>query len=408
MIKMKYIDLFEKVMEAKERISPYIHETPIEISSTFSKKAGTNIFLKLENFQKTGSFKVRGAFNKLLTLTPDERSKGVIAVSAGNHAQGVAYASASLGIKSTIIMPETAPVSKYLATRAYGANVILHGKFLHEGVEKANEIMKSTGSVFIHPYDDVNVIMGQGTLGLELLSVSPDVVVVPIGGGGLISGVSIAIKAKFPNAKIIGVQTTASPSMKISKESGKLVSIEPSFSVADGILVKNPSSLTFDIISELVDDIVLVDDEEISESIFLLAERSKVIAEGAGAAPLAAILNGKVRIPSSKSKVISVISGGNIDMSLFVNIIGKILYISKRVVKIKVIVPDKPGYLNKVLSNVVKVRGNIIDIVHDRVSSDVPPGYTKIYVTFEVPSKENINSFISEMSSQGIETKFVD
>lgn len=408
MINMKYLELFDKIIDAKQRVSPYIHETPIEFSSTFSKKTGSNVFLKLENFQKTGSFKVRGAFNKLLSMSPSERAKGVIAVSAGNHAQGVAYASSTLGVKSTIIMPETAPISKYLATRSYGANVILHGKFLHEGVEKANEIMRTTGSIFIHPYDDINVITGQGTLGLELLSVSPDIVVVPIGGGGLISGISIALKAKNPNIKIIGVQTTASPSMRISKESGKLISVEPSFSVADGILVKTPSTLTFDIINELVDDIVLVDDEEISESIFLLAERSKVMVEGAGAASLAAILNDKIRIPSANSKVVSIISGGNIDMSLFVNIIEKMLYISKRVVKIKVIVPDKPGYLNKILSNVVKVRGNIIDIVHDRISSDVPPGFTKIYITFEVPSRENINSFVNEMVSEGIETKFVE
>ncbi|MCY0850155.1 threonine ammonia-lyase [Sulfuracidifex metallicus] len=405
---MKYVDLFEKVREAKERISPYIHETPVEYSTTFSKRSGSDVFLKLENFQKTGSFKVRGAFNKLLSMMPKDRSKGVIAVSAGNHAQGVAYASSTLGIKSTIIMPETAPISKYLATRSYGANVILYGRFLHEGIEKANEIMRNTGSIFIHPYDDINVILGQGTLGLELLSLSPDVVVVPIGGGGLISGISIALKAKIPNVKIIGVQTTASPSMKISKESGKLISVEPSFSVADGILVKNPSSLTFDIINELVDDIVLVSDEEISETIFLLAERSKVLVEGAGAASLAAIINNKISLPLNKSKVVSIISGGNIDMSLFTNIIGKMLYISKRVVKIKVIVPDKPGYLNRILSNVVKVRGNIIDIVHDRVSSDVPPGFTKIYVTFEVPSKENLNSFINDMNNEGIETKFVE
>ncbi|MUN28641.1 threonine ammonia-lyase [Sulfuracidifex metallicus] len=405
---MKYVDLFEKVREAKERISPYIHETPVEYSTTFSRRSGSDVFLKLENFQKTGSFKVRGAFNKLLSMMPKDRSKGVIAVSAGNHAQGVAYASSTLGIKSTIIMPETAPISKYLATRSYGANVILYGRFLHEGIEKANEIMRNTGSIFIHPYDDINVILGQATLGLELLSLSPDVVVVPIGGGGLISGISIALKAKLPNVKIIGVQTTASPSMKISKESGKLISVEPSFSVADGILVKNPSSLTFDIINELVDDIVLVNDEEISETIFLLAERSKVLVEGAGAASLAAIINNKISLPLNKSKVVSIISGGNIDMSLFTNIIGKMLYISKRVVKIKVIVPDKPGYLNRILSNVVKVRGNIIDIVHDRVSSDVPPGFTKIYVTFEVPSKENLNSFINDMNNEGIETKFVE
>jgi threonine dehydratase len=405
---MKYIDLFEKVREAKERISPYIHETPVEYSTTFSRRSGSDVFLKLENFQKTGSFKVRGAFNKLLSMMPKDRSKGVIAVSAGNHAQGVAYASSTLGIKSTIIMPETAPISKYLATRSYGANVILYGRFLHEGIEKANEIMRNTGSIFIHPYDDINVILGQATLGLELLSLSPDAVVVPIGGGGLISGISIALKAKLPNVKIIGVQTTASPSMKISKESGKLISVEPSFSVADGILVKSPSSLTFDIINELVDDIVLVSDEEISETVFLLAERSKVLVEGAGAASLAAIINNKISLPLNKSKVVSIISGGNIDMSLFTNIIGKMLYISKRVVKIKVIVPDKPGYLNRILSNVVKVRGNIIDIVHDRVSSDVPPGFTKIYITFEVPSKENLNSFINDMNNEGIETKFVE
>lgn len=404
---MNYLNYFDNIVKLKERISPYIHETPTDFSSTFSRMVGGNVFLKMENLQKTGSFKVRGAFSKLLNLTDEEKKRGVIAVSAGNHAQGVAYAASILGINSTIVMPETAPVSKYLATKNYGASVILHGSYLHESMKKAEELIREKNLVLVHPYDDINVILGQGTVGLELLSLAPDYVVVPVGGGGLISGISIVMKAKNKNIKIIGVQSSASPSLKSSKDLGRLVEIDPSYSIADGILVKSPSSITFDIINNLVDDIVLVDDEEIAESIALLLERNKTVAEGAAAASLAALLSSKIKIRNNQ-KAVAILSGGNIDISLLARIAEKYLYKSKRIVKVKVIVPDKPGYLNKVLTNVAKIRGNIIDVVHDRISSDVKPGYTKIYVMFEIATTEAISMLLLDLAKEGIEAKIID
>lgn len=404
---MSYTRYFDEIVKIQDRIRQYIHETPLDYSKTFSNMSGAQVYLKLENFQKTGSFKVRGAFSKLTNLNHEEKKKGVIAVSAGNHAQGVAYAAKILGINATIVMPETAPISKYQATKSYGAQVLLYGKFLHESMRKAEEIIANEGKVLIHPYGDINVILGQGTLGLELLSHNPDVVVVPIGGGGLISGVSIALKAKNPKIKVIGVQSSASPSLKVSKDLHRLVELEPSFSIADGILVKSPSDITFSVIEELVDDIVLVDDEEIANAIVYLLERNKTLVEGAGAASLAALLSGKVKV-SFNDKVIPILSGGNIDLSVLSKIIDKMLFKNKRIVKVKVTVPDKPGYLNKVLSRVAQIRGNVIDVIHDRVSSDVKPGYTKIYVMFEVPSGEALSDFMYNLAIDGIEAKLVE
>ena len=393
---------FEKILETKNLISKYIHETPLDFSTTFSNMTGYKVYLKLENLQKTGSFKVRGAFSKLTRLVNEGRVKsGVIAVSAGNHAQGVAYAARTLGVSAVIVMPELAPVSKYLATRSYGAEVIQYGKFLHESMKKAEELIRERGLTLIHPYGDIEVIWGQGTLGLELPAQDLDAVVVPVGGGGLISGVALAVKARNPNVKVIGVQSVASPSLKVSKSLRRLVEIEPSFSIADGILVKSPSELTFQFIDEFVDDIVLVDDFEISNAIYLLLERNKTVVEGAGAASLAAVLSGKLNLERGR-KVAVVLSGGNIDMPLLAQIIEKVLYHAHRVVKVKVIVPDKPGYLNTILSEVAMIRGNVIEVVHDRISSDVPPGYTKIYITFEVSSPEVLETLFTRLTSKGI------
>ncbi|QKQ99853.1 threonine ammonia-lyase [Metallosphaera tengchongensis] len=403
---MEIKQIQQNIRKTRELISPYIHETPVDHSTTFSRMTGSQVFLKLENLQKTGSFKVRGAFSKILNMKQEEREKGVIAVSAGNHAQGVAYASMSLNIRSVIVMPETAPVSKYRATKGYGAEVILYGRYIHESMKKAEELIRERNLTLVHPYDDPYVIAGQGTLGLEIAKEKPDVVVVPIGGGGLISGISLALKEVSNNIKVIGVQSYASPSLKISKDLGRLTEIEPSYSIADGILVKSPSNLTFDIISNYVDDIVLVDDDEIASALVLLMERNKAVVEPAGASSLAALLSGKVNIRDKK--VMVVLSGGNIDMSLLARIIDKTLYKSKRIVKARVIVPDKPGYLNRVLSHIAQIRGNIIDVIHDRVSSDVLPGYTKIYVMFEVAEQEVLGKFIVDLQNENIEVKLVE
>ncbi|MCQ4367260.1 MAG: pyridoxal-phosphate dependent enzyme, partial [Sulfolobales archaeon] len=253
MVSFNTQEFYKKVLETKELISSYIHNTPFDFSTTFSNWTGYKVYLKLENLQKTGSFKVRGAFSRLIRLSEEEKRRGVIAVSAGNHAQGVAYAASKLGIRSVIVMPESAPISKYLATKSYGAQVILYGQYLHQSMEKAQELIREMGLVLVHPYADKEVIWGQGTIGLELPVENLDAIVVPVGGGGLISGIAIAAKSRNPNVKIIGVQSAASPSFKVSKSLGRLVEIEPSFSIADGILVKSPSELTFSIINELVD-----------------------------------------------------------------------------------------------------------------------------------------------------------
>jgi threonine dehydratase len=407
MVRFDINEFFKKILETKQLISGFIHETPFDYSTTFSNKTGYKVYLKMENLQKTGSFKVRGAFSRIIRLSEQEKKKGVIAVSAGNHAQGVAYAASRLGIKSVIVMPETAPISKYLATKSYGAQVIQYGHYLHESMEKAQEIIREEGLTLIHPYADPEVIWGQGTLGLELPVQDLNAIVVPIGGGGLISGIAIAAKARNPNVKIIGVQSVSSPSFKVSKSLGRLVEVEPSFSIADGILVKSPSELTFEIVNSLVDDIVLVDDFEIAEAMYLLLERAKALVEGAGAASLAAVLKGEVKL-NPGSKVAVVLSGGNVDTSLLSRIIEKVLYQTRRVVKVKVIVPDKPGYLNKILSQVAAIKGNVVEVVHDRISSDVPPGYTKIYVTFEVPETSYLEEFFNRILSQGIEASIVD
>ncbi|BBD71682.1 threonine ammonia-lyase [Sulfodiicoccus acidiphilus] len=398
--------LYTKVLRAKERVAPYVHETPLDYSKTFSDATGSELYLKLENLQKTGSFKVRGAFNKLLTMDEKARERGVVAVSAGNHAQGVAFAARSLNVKSVIVMPETAPASKYLATKGYGAEVVLYGKYIHESMKKAEEIIMKSGATLVHPYDDVEIVVGQGTLGLELVRVMPEIVVVPIGGGGLISGITIALKARNPAIKVVGVQSSASPSMKVSKELGTLTEVEPSFSIADGILVKSPSHLTFSVIKELVDEIVVVEDEEIAEAMFLLLERNKTLAEGAGAASLAALLSEKVKVRGKR--VVAVISGGNVDLTLLTNIVENVLHRMRRVVRIKLKVPDKPGYLNRILSYVAEVRGNVIDVVHDRMSAEVRPGYTLIYVTFELANPQIVRQFLSNLLKEGIEAKVME
>ncbi|BCU67302.1 threonine ammonia-lyase [Sulfolobales archaeon HS-7] len=405
MLNRSYSELFEDLKKSRDRIIDFIHVTPTDYSNTLSRICQGEVYLKLENLQKTGSFKVRGAFNKMLTLLP-QKNKGVIAVSAGNHAQGVAYAANKLKIKSVIVMPENAPISKYLATREYGAEVVLYGNYIHESMKKAEELMSAYGYTLVHPYDDIDVVLGQGTISFEIAELRPDVVLVPIGGGGLISGISIGLRNLLPSVKIIGVQSKASPSLAMSKKTGKLTEVQPSFSIADGILVKTPSEITFEVIKDLVDDVVTVDDEEISEAITLLLERAKTLAEGAGAASVAPLISGRVDVKGKK--VISLISGGNIDLSLLSNVIAHVRHKHKQIVRVKVVVPDKPGYLNRILGYVADVKGNVIEVQHDRISAEVSPGFTNVYVTFELIFQEALFSFMSKLKSEGLDVKVID
>lgn len=395
----------ERIKEARALLNQIIHKTPLEYSTTLSEWTSKNIYLKCENFQKTGSFKVRGAYFKLSQLSKEERERGVIACSAGNHAQGVAYASSKLDIDTLIVMPEFASISKVEATKGYGSKVLLYGRTFDESKEKALEIAKETGRVFISPYDDYDIIAGQGTLALEILEDLPetDMIVSPIGGGGLISGILSVVKEVNPKIKVIGVQTRAVPSMyNIVKKMGEEpVTCE---TIADGIAVKKPGKITSDIISRLVDDIVLVDEEEIAGAILFLLERCKMIAEGAGAVSVSAIMYDK--IPLSKNTV-AIVSGGNIDVNLISTIIEHGLTKSGRRLKFITTIPDRPGELHKLLAIIAQIKANIISIHHERLNPIVPIGLVEVEISVETRSKEHSTELIEAIKSSGYKVNVI-
>nr|WP_242823443.1 threonine ammonia-lyase [Thermobrachium celere] len=313
----------EMIKEAQRNLEGVIRKTELSKSYSLSQATGMNIYLKTENRQNTNSFKLRGAYNKIANLTDEERKRGVIASSAGNHAQGVAFAAKAFGINATICMPETAPKTKVESTKSYGANVVLHGLVYDDCYQKAVEIQRETGATFVHPFNDPYVIAGQGTIGLEILEGLKDVdaVVVPIGGGGIISGIAIAMKEIKPDVKIIGVQAEVIASTRASLDAGKIVTLPGVKSLADGISVKTPGDLTFEIIKKYVDDVVTVSEEEIEDAIYRLLQKSKLVVEGAGATTVAAVINGKVNMPGKN--VVCVVTGGNIDPMVLANIIQK-------------------------------------------------------------------------------------
>ncbi|RLF19066.1 MAG: threonine ammonia-lyase [Thermoprotei archaeon] len=395
------------IKEAKEVLSQVIHRTPLIRSATFSSMTGGDVFLKLENLQKTGSFKIRGAYYKLWKLIKERNLKCCVAASSGNHAQGVAYAASLLGIKSIIVMPEYTPVAKINATMGYGAKVVLYGSTYDEAYRKALEICKEEDAVFIHPFDDPDIIAGQGTIGIEIYEDlrNVDVVLVPVGGGGLISGIAIALKKINPDVKIIGVQAKGAPAMTLSFKKGYMVKYDNPYTIADAIIVKRPGELTFSIVKELVDDMILVDDFDISRAIFLLLERCKLVAEPAGALGLAAILSGKVDIKGKKA--VAVISGGNIDMALLAKIIEKILFKERREVRIRGTLPDRPGMLKKVLEVLAEVKANIVTIEHDRFNPNLEPGMAEVTITIEVPSVGGLDEILAKLKRIGYEFKLV-
>ncbi len=387
----------ELIDEARYVVSKYIHRTPMDHSRTFSEIAGFPVLLKYENLQKTGSFKVRGAIYKISKLRG--MVDGVVAASAGNHAQGVAYAARSFGLNAVIVMPENASISKVEATRSYGAEVILYGSTFDDALAKAMEIAEERGYELVHAFDDPYIIAGQGTLGIEILedTTNVDTIVVPIGGGGLISGIALAVKNINPNVKIIGVEPENAASMKESLKAGKPVIAEVKPTIADGLAVKAPGRLTFSIVRDLVDDIVTVSEKEISSAVYLLLERAKTLAEGAGAASLAAILAGK----AGQGKTVAVISGGNIDLTLIYRIVLHGLASNKRISYIEGYVPDMPGMLARISSIIASYRGNILDVMHDRVDLNAPAWHTKIKIIFEVPGEREKEQIEAELKRQG-------
>ena len=395
---------YDDVVNAQKTQDSVIRKTSLTFSDTFTKITGSKVYLKNEFEQKTGSFKLRGAYYKIKTLSEEEKRNGVVAASAGNHAQGVAFASALEKIKCVIVMPKNASPAKVAATKAYGATVVLAGKSYDESWIKAQGIAKTTGATIIHAFNDPQIIAAQGVIGLEIMEQLPDVdeVYVPIGGGGLAAGILTAIKEKNPNVKIIGVQSKSFPSMKNSFDSGNIQTIDGGFTVADGISVKTPGTTTFEIIKDKIDEIVLVDDNEIIKAMFLLMERSKSVVEPAGAAGLAYLVSKK---PSPGKKVVPILCGGNIDMYLLGQIVAKGLTTMGRMMKIFILLKDKPGALKEVVDELASFSANIVEVVHDRLSSDVRAGTTGVTLSLETEDQNHMDKLIQHLKEKNIEFK---
>jgi threonine dehydratase len=390
----------DDVRSARQRIQGKVYLSPCARSETLSRLTGCHAWLKLENLQMTGAYKERGALAKLSRLTPEERGRGLIAASAGNHAQAVAYHAGRAGIPATIVMPEGTPLLKVANTRSHGAKVVLAGSSYDEAYAEARRIEVAEKLTFIHPFDDPDVIAGQGTVGLEILEQVPDLeaVLVPVGGGGLVSGIGVVIKALRPEARVIGVETEVLPSMLASLEEGRLVTLEPASTLADGIAVKRPGELTFEHVRKVVDEIVTVSEEEIASAILYLLEREKTVVEGAGAVGVAALMNKKVRLEGRR--VVTVISGGNIDVNVIARVIERGLVRDGRLVRIDVALLDKPGQLARVSQVIAAHRANVIEVHHSRAFSD-RFGDTILQLTMETRGLDHVDEILRALRERG-------
>jgi threonine dehydratase len=371
------------IQEARERLRGIAEETPIYLSETFSRRVGREVRLKAENLQRTGAFKVRGAVNKLTTLSPEERAAGVVAASAGNHGQAVAWAARQLGIRATIFVPVTAPMAKIDACRNYGAATEMAGEDFEDALDAAIAHVEETGGTFIHPYEDQLVVAGQGTIGLELLDQEPDVgtVLIPIGGGGLALGIATALRALKPEVRIVGVRAGVD-----------------GYTIADGIAVKVPSDFTMPLLEDLLDDIVAVTDEQISEAIVLLLERAKLVVEGAGAVGVAALLAGK---DGGTGTAVPILSGGNIDPTMLISVMRHGLSVAGRYLVMRTQIPDRPGELIKLLSLVAEERGNLISVEHHREGMDLPVTATEVELTIVTRDEEHCRQLLAAMDERG-------
>ncbi len=393
----------EDIETARERGSHVVMTTPILPTTTFSRMCDREIWLKCENLQRAGSFKIRGAMNAIGLLDESHRAAGVVAASAGNHAQGVALAATTHGISSTVFMPEGAPLPKIDATRQYGASVRLVGSNLGESVDAAQEFVTRSGGRFIHPYDDRDIITGQGTLGLDLLEQAPaaTTVVIPIGGGGLAAGTAAAIKAVHPGTRIVGVEAASVATYVASRAAGTPTPVEPRFTLADGIAVSRPSEIVFEHLEAHVDDIVTVDDGQMTEAVALLLERAKLLVEAAGAAPLAAAMAGLV--PPSDGPTVLVLSGGNVDLLLLDQVLRHGLEAAGRYESFAVRVPDVPGQLSDVTVAIADAGANVLSVDHGRQGIGLPFGYTEIRFAVETRSAEQFEAMRRSLEEIGIE-----
>jgi threonine dehydratase len=391
---------------ARRRIREVVYFSPCAHSRALSERFGCELYLKLENLQMTGSFKERGACNKLAQLTQEERAAGVVCASAGNHAQGVAFHARRLGMRATVVMPLGTPLVKIGATRELGAHVVLCGSNYDEACAEARRLHAEQGGSFVHGFDDLAVMAGQGTIGLELLEQVPrlDAVLVPIGGGGLISGIGVALKERAPHVRVYGVQSAAVPSMLAARAAGAPVEVDSRRTIADGIAVKRVGEHCFELCQRYIDDVVSVDEETIAEAVLLLLEREKTLAEGAGAAALAGLLSGQ--LPDLRGRNVCIIlSGGNIDVNLMARVIDRGLWRSGRLVRLRCIINDVPGALSRLLGCVASKQANVLEIEHERVADGLELGQTAVEVLLESRGFEHIAELEAALEAAGVATE---
>ena len=391
----------EDFIKAKEKLSKVLLETHLIYSPIFSKESGNKVFIKPENLQKTGSFKIRGAYNKISNLTVDEKKRGVIASSAGNHAQGVAYGAKESGIKAVIVMPKSTPLIKVESTKQYGAEVILHGDVYDDAYKKAKELEEKEGYVFVHPFNDEDVLDGQGTIALEILEELPetDIILVPIGGGGLISGIACAAKILKPEIKIIGVEPEGAASAYEAIKENKIIELKEANTIADGTAVKKIGDLNFEYIKKYVDEIITVSDYELMEAFLLLVEKHKIIAENSGILSVAATK----KIKEKNKKVVSVISGGNIDVLMISSMINKGLIRRDRIFNFSVNIPDKPGELAKVVDLIAELGANVVKLEHNQFKNLSRFKDVELQVTVETNGSEHIKNLVQAFEEKGYE-----
>ena len=386
---------------AKEKLSKVLLKTSLIQSPIFSKEAGNEVYIKPENLQKTGSFKIRGAYNKITNLSDEEKKKGVIASSAGNHAQGVAYGAKESGIKAVIVMPKSTPLIKVESTKQYGAEVVLHGDVYDDAFKKAKELEEKEGYIFVHPFDDEDVIHGQGTIALEILEELPetDIILVPIGGGGLISGIACAAKILKPEIKIIGVEPDGAASAYEAIKEDKVVELKEANTIADGTAVKKIGNITFEYIKKYVDEIITVSDYELMEAFLLLVEKHKIIAENSGILSLAALK----KLKEKNKKVVSVVSGGNIDVLMISSMINKGLIRRDRIFNFSVNIPDKPGELAKVVDLIAQQGANVVKLEHNQFKNLSRFKDIELQITVETNGSEHIQNLTQAFEEKGYE-----
>jgi threonine dehydratase len=388
------------IQRAAETVQPLVLRTPMEESRWLSALTGSSVLLKCENLQRTGSFKVRGAYVRMSRLTPEEKSLGVVAASAGNHAQGVALAAQALGIKATVFMPEGAPIPKEKATRGYGADVVFHGRYLEDALAEAREFGARTGAILIHPFDNADVVAGQGTCGLEILEQAPEVesVVVPCGGGGLLSGIAVAVKATQPGVRVNGVQAAGAAAYPGTLQAGHPVKLDSMSTMADGIAVGLPGEVTFAAVRELVDEIVTVSEASLSRAVLATLERAKMVVEPAGAAAVAAILDDPSRFGTP---TVGVLSGGNIDPLLLGKVIQHGMAAAGRYLNLRLRIPDRPGGLARLLSDISEAGANVVEVSHARIDPDLSLDEVEVHLQLETRGESHAEALITRLREHG-------